>query len=159
MEMKDKFQLVGTKIQEFSLKNSRGDTVNIRDLEGKKKVVIILFRDINWPYCRWHTAELRKDYDRFIELDAFLYPILADKEENAIKLEQKYARNKYPIFFDKSKEVPKMLKQEVKLLKLGRMPGMLIIDKQGIIQFAYYSDSMSDIPENEEVLEILKKIE
>ena len=45
--MKDKFQLVGTKIQEFSLKNSRGDTVNIRDLEGKKKVLLILFRDIN----------------------------------------------------------------------------------------------------------------
>lgn len=94
-----------------------------------------------------------------MELDAFLYPILADKQENAIKLEQKYAHNKYPIFFDKSKEVPKMLKQEIKILKLGRMPGMLIIDKQGIIQFAYYGDSMSDIPENEEVLEILKRIE
>jgi len=45
--MKDKFQLVGTKIQEFSLPNSRGESLNIRDLEGKKKVVVILFRDIN----------------------------------------------------------------------------------------------------------------
>ncbi|MFW9952170.1 MAG: hypothetical protein ACFFKA_18770 [Candidatus Thorarchaeota archaeon] len=45
--MKDKFQLVGTKIQEFSLPNSRGEYVSIRDLEGKKKVVVILFRNIN----------------------------------------------------------------------------------------------------------------
>jgi peroxiredoxin len=45
--MKDKFELVGTKIQEFTLPNSRGESVNIRDLEGKKKVVVILFRDIN----------------------------------------------------------------------------------------------------------------
>ena len=45
--LKDKFQLVGTKIQEFSLPNSRGETVNIRDFEGKKNVVLILFRDIN----------------------------------------------------------------------------------------------------------------
>jgi peroxiredoxin len=44
--MKDKFKLVGTKIQEFSLRNSRGESVNIRDLEGKS-VVLILFRDIN----------------------------------------------------------------------------------------------------------------
>jgi peroxiredoxin len=45
--LKDKFELVGTKIQEFSLPNSRGETVNIRDLEGKKKVVVVLFRNIN----------------------------------------------------------------------------------------------------------------
>jgi peroxiredoxin len=45
--MKDRFQIVGEKIQEFSLPNSRGESLNIRDFEGKKKVVIVLFRDIN----------------------------------------------------------------------------------------------------------------
>ncbi|NVM18711.1 MAG: hypothetical protein HWN80_13435 [Candidatus Lokiarchaeota archaeon] len=44
--MKDKFQIVGTKIQEFSLPNSRGEELNIRTFEGKKKVVVILFRNI-----------------------------------------------------------------------------------------------------------------
>jgi peroxiredoxin len=90
-------------------------------------------------------------------METVLYPILADSENNAKKLEQKYAR-KYPIFYDPSKKVPKMLNQEVKLLKLGRMPGLLIIDKEGIIQYAYYGDSMSDIPENEILFEVLKKI-
>ncbi len=45
--MKDKFNLVGTKIYEFSLPNSRGETINIRDFENKKNVIIVLFRDIN----------------------------------------------------------------------------------------------------------------
>lgn len=45
--MNDKFHMVGTKIPEFSLPNSRGETVNIRDFEGKKNVVIILLRGIN----------------------------------------------------------------------------------------------------------------
>ncbi|NHJ21589.1 MAG: thioredoxin peroxidase [Candidatus Lokiarchaeota archaeon] len=90
-------------------------------------------------------------------METVLYPILADSENNAKKLEQKYAR-KYPIFYDPTKKVPKMLNQEVKLLKLGRMPGLLIIDKEGIIQYAYYGDSMSDIPENEILFEVLKKI-
>jgi len=45
--LKDKFNLVGTKVKEFSLPNSRGETINIRDLENKKNVILILFRDIN----------------------------------------------------------------------------------------------------------------
>ncbi|MFO7797973.1 MAG: hypothetical protein ACQERB_13795 [Promethearchaeati archaeon] len=44
--MKDKFEMVGSKIQEFSLSNSRGEETNIRDLQGKN-VVVILLRDIN----------------------------------------------------------------------------------------------------------------
>jgi peroxiredoxin len=90
-------------------------------------------------------------------LDAYLYPILADSEGHAKKMEQKYAR-KYPIFYDESKKVVNMLNQEVKWLKGGRMPGLLIIDKQGIIRYAYYSESMSDIPENDVLLEVLRNI-
>lgn len=92
-----------------------------------------------------------------MELDAYIFAILADNEDNAKKMEKKYAR-KYPIFYDESKKVPKKLNQQVKWLKLGRMPGLLIADKQGIIQYAYYSDNMHDIPENETLLEELKKI-
>ncbi len=44
--MKDKFEMIGTKIQEFNLPNSQGQTVNIRELEGKN-VVLILFRSIH----------------------------------------------------------------------------------------------------------------
>jgi len=155
--IKDKFQLVGTKIAEFELPNSRGETTNIREFENKKNVIIILFRDINWPYCRWHAAQLRRDLEKFDELDGFIYPILADNKKNAQKMEQKYAR-KYAIFYDSSKKVPNLLNQQVKILKLGRMPGLLIIDKQGIVQYAYYSDNMHDIPSNEELLNELRKI-
>lgn len=73
-------------------------------------------------------------------------------------MEQKYARNKYPIFYDESKSTVEKLKQEIKMLKGGRMPGLLVVDKEGIIQYAYYSDSMKDIPENEEILEVLEKL-
>ena len=100
---------------------------------------------------------MRKGLDTFEDLDGYLYPILADKEENAIKMEEQYART-YPVFYDESKEVPDMLHQQVKWLKLGRMPGLLVVDKEGIIRYAYYGESMSDIPENEEIFEILREI-
>lgn len=51
-----------------------------------------------------------------------------------------------------------MLNQQIKVTKLGRMPGLLIVDKQGIIQYAYYGDSMKDIPENEVLFEVIEGI-
>jgi len=45
--IKDKFELVGKKIPEFELPNSRGDKFNIRDFTNKKNVIIVLFRDIH----------------------------------------------------------------------------------------------------------------
>ncbi len=86
-----------------------------------------------------------------------MYPILVDNEKNAQKMEQKYAR-KYAVFYDESKKVAAMLKQEIKLVKLGRMPGLLVIDKEGIIKYAYYGKNMHDIPENDEILQVLEKI-
>jgi peroxiredoxin len=44
--MKDKFEMVGTKIMDFGLPNSRGETVNIPDLKGNKNIIIVLFRNI-----------------------------------------------------------------------------------------------------------------
>ncbi len=80
-----------------------------------------------------------------------------DNVDNAKELERKYAK-KYPIYYDEQEKVAKMLNQESKILKLGRMPGLLIVDKQGIIQYAYYGDSMSDIPENPELLEVINNL-
>lgn len=88
-----------------------------------------------------------------------LFPILVDKLQNAQLMEQKYAKQQFPIYYDPAKMVANMLHQEVRLVKLGRMPGLLVVDKQGIIRYAYYSEGMSDIPSNEDVFEILEQLE
>ena len=44
--MKDKFNLVGTKIKQFTLSNSRSETNSIQDFLGQS-VVIVLFRSKN----------------------------------------------------------------------------------------------------------------
>jgi len=41
---------------------------------------------------------------------------------------------------------------------LGRLPGLLVINKEGIIEYAYYGKNMHDIPENDEILQVLEKI-
>ena len=48
--------------------------------------------------------------------------------------------------------------QEVNLFKLGRIPALMVIDKKGQVRFQQYSNSMSDIPENNLILGLLDKI-
>jgi len=49
--------------------------------------------------------------------------------------------------------------QEVNLFKLGRIPALMVIDKKGQVRFQQYSNSMSDIPENDLILGLLDKID
>lgn len=99
------------------------------------------------------------DRDKFEALDAMIYPILADSEKGAKQLEESCDECSIPIFFDKKKEVVKPLHQEVIISKLGRLPAIIVVDKEGIVRYAYFGESMADIPPNEEILEVLKQLE
>lgn len=45
--------------------------------------------------------------------------------------------------------------QEWKLLKLGRMPALFVVDRRGRLVFSHYGKSMSDIPANRDVLKMI----
>ncbi len=49
-------------------------------------------------------------------------------------------------------------KQEVNLFKLGRMPLVTVLDAHGMIRFAHYGTSMSDIPTNQELLDVIDQL-
>ncbi|MBD3354140.1 MAG: redoxin domain-containing protein [Candidatus Lokiarchaeota archaeon] len=102
---------------------------------------------------------LSKDYEKFEEKNAVLYPILVDDIDNARRMWKAYAKRQFPIYYDTDKHIAnEILNQEWKLFKLGRMPALIVVDKNGIIQYAYYGDNMHDIPENDEVLNVLDNI-
>ena len=49
-------------------------------------------------------------------------------------------------------------KQEVNLFKLGRMPLVTVVDSDGMIRYAHYGASMSDIPSNGELLDVIDQL-
>ena len=59
---------------------------------------------------------------------------------------------------DPKASVLKLYGQEVNLFKLGRMPAQVIVDKAGVARYVHYGHSMSDIPENAELLSILDEL-
>lgn len=102
-------------------------------------------------------AQLRQEYKLFQEHGA---EIIVVGPETAREFEKYWAKEKLPFIGlpDPKHQVADLYGQEVKLLKLGRMPAQVVIDKQGIIQFAHYGDGMQDIPSNRELVDILQNL-
>jgi peroxiredoxin len=100
---------------------------------------------------------LREDYDQFVEKDV---EILVIGPEGPRRFKQAWNEQRFPFvgFSDYKHAVANLYGQEVNLLKLGRMPAMLVIDKQGVIRFAHFGDDMADIPKNEDVLTLLERL-
>lgn len=102
-------------------------------------------------------AQLRQDYQEFIDRDAI---ILVTGPEGPRDFQKYWDENQLPFpgLPDPEHTVLKLYGQEIKLFKLGRMPAQLIIDKSGTVRFIHYGNSMSDIPSNEELMDILDKL-
>lgn len=62
----------------------------------------------------------------------------------------------FPGLADPDHRVAEEYGQQVRLLKLGRLPLQLVVDRERIVRYRHDSDSMSDIPPIEEVLELLR---
>lgn len=102
-------------------------------------------------------AQLRQDYDQFIKKNSI---ILVVGPEDANAFQNYWSENHLPFIGlpDPRQKVLKLYGQQIKLLRFGRMPAQLLIDKRGIVRFAYYGDSMSDIPSNAEMLGLIDKL-
>ena len=102
-------------------------------------------------------AQLRQDFEKFKNENT---AILVVGPENSKAFAKYWDENNLPFIGlpDPKHSVLKMYGQEIKLFKFGRMPAMVIIDLQGIVRFVHYGHSMSDIPENKDVLETLQAL-
>ncbi|MBN2387208.1 MAG: redoxin domain-containing protein [Anaerolineales bacterium] len=102
-------------------------------------------------------AQLRRDHDEFQQRRAV---ILVVGPENADAFRSYFSENSLPFIGlpDPEKSVLKLYGQEVNLFRLGRMPAQVLIDRQGIVRYVHYGHSMSDIPENAELLTLLDEM-
>jgi len=102
-------------------------------------------------------ARLRDGYSEFTGRGAEILAI-GPNDRAAF---QRYWRNENIPFIglpDPDHEVARMYKQEVNLFKWGRMPLNCVVDSRGYIRFAHYGASMRDIPSNDELLNVIDKL-
>jgi peroxiredoxin Q/BCP len=96
-------------------------------------------------------AQLRQDYLDFVARDI---EVIVVGPEDATAFERYFRKESLPFIGlpDPRAGVLKLYGQEVNLFKLGRMPAQVLIDKTGRARYVHYGQSMSDIPENAELL-------
>jgi peroxiredoxin Q/BCP len=102
-------------------------------------------------------AQLRQEYQKFVDLNT---EIIAIGPDGPRAFERFWESEKMPFIgcSDVGNNTARLYFQEFNLLKFGWVPALFVIDKSGVIKFAHYGNSMSDIPENNEILNILKDL-
>jgi peroxiredoxin len=102
-------------------------------------------------------ARLRDGYEEFTRRGAI---VLAVGPNPPIIFKQYWKNEKIPFIGlpDPNHSVARIYRQEVNLFKLGRMPLNCIIDAKGYVRFAHYGKSMSDIPANAELLQVIDEL-
>lgn len=102
-------------------------------------------------------AQLRQDYQEFVKRQA---QVIVVGPENARAFTDYFTKYDLPFIGlpDPQASVLKLYGQEVNLFKLGRMPAQVIVDKAGVARYVHYGHSMSDIPENAELLALLDQL-
>ena len=102
-------------------------------------------------------AQLRRDYNAFLKLDTDI--LVAGPEKPEI-FRDYWEKHDLPFVGlpDPDHRVLKLYGQEVKLFKLGRLPAQMLIDRTGKVRFVHYGHSMTDIPPNEEILQLIQKL-
>lgn len=102
-------------------------------------------------------AQLRQDAAEF-QSRGVQVAIIGPDGPNAFRRYWETEQMPFTGLADVGNKVADVFHQEVVWWKLGRMPAVIIVDGQGIIRYAHYGSSMSDIPDNAEVLEALDRI-
>jgi len=99
-------------------------------------------------------AQLRQDFQKFIDRDA---EVIVVGPEDLDGFARWWHENQMPFIGipDPKHDIAKLYSQEFKIFKGGRLPALVVIDKEGKIRLEHYAESPSDIPPDDKILALL----
>lgn len=138
---------VGTKVQNFSLKDAYGKIHQLSDYLGKK-VVIYFYPKDDTPGCTTQACAFRDAYDDFKKVDVVVIGISKDDPKSHLKFIQKYnlpfillsdedliAANQFGTWVEKSMYGKSYM---------GMSRSTFVLDQQGIITHVFEKASPSE---------------
>ena len=99
-------------------------------------------------------AQLRQDYAEFRRRNAEVLIVGPDDRKRFRRYWQEHDLP-FPGLPDPGLEVLRAYGQRFRLLKFGRMPSLIVIDRAGYIRYRHHGEAMEDIPSNEAVFAVL----
>lgn len=131
---------IGDKARAFTLKNQFGNDVDLSDFLGRQSIVLFFYPKDHTPGCTKEACSFRDYHSEFEELGCKIFGISGDSVEKHRSFAEKF-HLKYDLLADTKKTVRNLYKVPAQLF--GLIPGRVtyIIDKDGIIQGSYNSQT------------------
>jgi peroxiredoxin len=143
---------------DFTLPDLHGDPVHLADFQGRQPVLLVLNRSLTWPHARAFLAQLRENYSQFVTRDVAVAVV---GKEDADAFNEYWTRELLPYMAlpNPRLDVLDMYGQEINVVETGRMPALILVDRDGIVRYAHYGSSQTDIPSIEEILNAVDRME
>ncbi|MDX1664802.1 MAG: peroxiredoxin family protein [Candidatus Promineifilaceae bacterium] len=142
---------------DFTLVDLDGKRVSLSDFRERYHVVLVFNRGFSCPFCRRHLAQLRRRYQDYRRRGAELLVIGPEEREQFMRYWQR-ARLPFVGLPDPEHVVADRYGQEVRLSRLGRLPALVVVDREGRVAYRHYGRSMRDIPPDDEIVALLDRL-
>lgn len=146
----------GDKVPEFSLLDQNENLFVLTQNLGEKNLVIYFYPKDDTPGCTKEACAFRDQFEVFNDLDAMVIGISGDSPKSHRNFIEKY-QLPFTLLSDTADVVRKLFGVEGNFM--GLVPGRVsfVVDKQGVIQFVFDSQSKA-VKHVEEAQRVLSEI-
>jgi peroxiredoxin len=142
---------------EFELADAQGYKVSLSKFRGRLNVLLVFNRGLACPFCRRYLTQMRWDAPAFESRRTVILAVSPDRADQ-VRAYWETEDLPFPGFADSDHQVASEYGQKVDLFGKGRLPSIVLVDRQGRIRYRYDGSSAPDLPSNETLLSELDKI-
>jgi peroxiredoxin len=148
---------VGDIAPDFTLKTNNREDWHLSDFRGKKNVVLAFVPFAFSKVCSAQLPSYEAELDRFKDFDTEVVSVSMDST-HALNAWGKSMNTSYPLLSDFYPQ-GNVVDQYGLRNPLGMSNrAVIVVDKEGIIRFIEVQDSPGNMPDNENLFEVLRKL-
>lgn len=166
--------LIGETLPAATLQNADGEMIRLKEVLNEGPTILVFYRGGWCPYCNLQLSGLVDIEEDILELGYQIVAISPDEYQN-LKVTEEKDKIKYKLFsdpvgkliqdvgiaFQTSKRLKGIISKKDHIGKISEImpvPTVMIVDKQGVIQFEYINPNYKIRISGELLLGILKQI-
>jgi peroxiredoxin (alkyl hydroperoxide reductase subunit C) len=148
---------VGDAAPDFTLKTNDREDWHLSDFRGKKNVVLAFVPFAFSKVCSAQLPSYEAELDRFKDFDTEVVSVSMDST-HALNAWGKSMNTSYPLLSDFYPQGT-VVDQYGLRNPLGMSNrAVIVVDKEGVIRFIEVQDSPGNMPDNENLFEVLRKL-
>jgi peroxiredoxin len=147
--------VVGKPAPDFSLSDSRGNSVTLSIYQGKSNVMLIFYRGYWCPFCIGHLDEIQSLFPELEKYNIQLLGISPDNAEDSQDLAERFDQP-YVFLSDTGLKITDLygVRKDEELPH----PAVVLIDKQGDVVWFYVGENYKQRPSSSQLEKVFKRV-